>query len=254
MGGVKHRKILIFIPAYNLSRTIGSVIDLVREKVPESFILVIDDGSKDNTLSIAEARGVRVISHSRNMGYGFVQKTAFKFFVDNDFSVAVMIHGDGQHNPQFLPHLIKEIERGIDICLGSRMANKFDALKGGMPLLKFFVNIFLTYIENKTLGTNLSEFHSGFRSFSKRFIHSLYNSGMLNIMSNSYIFDQQIIFFAVLNNFNISEVPVDTRYDNFSSQINLKDGLFYSYYVILMCLKYIMFKKGFLKFEDVMRI
>ena len=251
----EEKNIFVFVPAYNVSRTIGEVIDGIKKELRECFILVVDDGSIDGTSDIVKERGVYVISHSKNMGYGAVQKAAFDFFRKNNFSIAVMIHGDGQHEPKFLKELIKKIENGADLCLGSRMMRKLDALKGGMPLLKFFVNIFLTYMENKVLGANLSEFHSGFRSFSKKLISSLFDSGIINIMSDSFIFDQQILFFAIYQKFKISEIPVSTRYDSFSSQVKLKDGIIYSYHIVKMASKYILFKRGIIKdFKDVIRV
>lgn len=252
MSNRKHEigKILIFIPSYNVEKTISGVIDGVRKEITEAFILVIDDCSTDETYNIArnyENEKLKVIRHPKNMGYGAVQKTAFRFMKDKDFSCSVMIHGDGQHNPSYLKELVKKVTvEGYDMVLGSRMINKKYAISGGMPLVKFFVNILLTKIENLSTGLKLSEFHSGYRAFSKELVKAIADE-FLDCMSDGYIFDQQIIFLASYKGFKIGEIPVDTKYDELSHQMEFLPGIKYSFDTITISIRYFLFRKRIIR-------
>lgn len=244
--------ILTFVPAYNVEKTISDVIEGIIKELPESFILVVDDHSEDKTYQNAkeyEREGeIEVIKHDRNMGYGAVQKTAFKFMLKHNFKYSLMIHGDGQHNPRYLKNLLDKVKmEGYDIALGSRMKFRKNALSGGMPLIKFFVNMLLTKIENISTGLGLSEFHSGYRAFSHKLVHAIENLGFLDCMSDDYIFDQQILFFASFMNFRVSEIPVDTRYNELSRQMKFLPGIAYSFETIKISFLYILFKRGFVK-------
>lgn len=229
---------LIYIPSYNCGKTIANVINSIRQICHNSFILVVDDSSKDESYQIAKGLADHVIRNKERLGYGGNQKIAFKFFSENSFEKILMIHGDGQHNPIHIPKFFKLIEEdGVGLVIGSRMMNKWSAIKGGMPYIKFISNIFLTYIENKTLGLNLSEFHSGYRCYSKQAAKTIYES--INKLSNDFIFDQEVIFLLAESGFKIKEIPVETIYNRYSSHIGIVPGIKYSAEVVLQCIKFI---------------
>lgn len=240
------RDILIFVPAYNAEKTISGLITEIKILLPGSFILVVDDGSSDNTLMEAQRTGVKIISHGKNLGYGATQKTAFRFFLSHGFKNLLMIHADAQHDPVYLKDILSCLENGYDLVIGSRMKNRLDALKGGMPLLKFISNVMLTYVENRVTNLRLSEYHSGYRGFSSRIITDLYNSGFMELMSDGFLFDQQIIFFAAFRNLKICDIPVSTRYDEFSRQIGMKEGTKYVLETLIISFRYFLFKQKIL--------
>lgn len=233
---------LIYIPSFNCERTIGSVIKEIRNIVPNSFVLVVDDSSTDNSYLVAKDLADYVIRTPTRLGYGGNQKIAFKFFVENSFEKIVMIHGDGQHNPLHIPRFLECIDqKKADLVIGSRMLNKSSAINGGMPIIKFISNIFLSYIENKVLGLNLSEFHSGYRCYSARALRAIYS--FIPMLSDDFVFDQQIIFLMHKLGFKICEIPVETIYNQFSSHIKLLPGIKYFFEVLILSSRYCIFKK-----------
>lgn len=236
---------LVFIPSYNSGKTIQSVIFNIRRVLPKTFILVIDDGSSDDTSSLAKSYGVHIISHGSNRGYGASQKTAFKFFTENGFDFAVMVHGDGQHNPFFIPQIINKLNCGCDLVLGSRMFYKSDALLGGMPLLKFFANMITSKLESFLSGVRISEFHSGFRGFSRRLIESIVKFS--DDMSDDYLYDQQLIFLSAGLGFKICEIPVDTIYNDLSTHMDFRKGLKYISDSLIISIKFLLWRLKFVK-------
>lgn len=228
---------LIYIPTYNCEKTIASVINGIKNICRDNFILVVDDSSKDRTFEISKKLADHVIRNQKRLGYGGNQKVAFRFFVENSFDKILMIHGDGQHNPVHIPKFFKSIDDdSVGLIIGSRMSDKLSAIRGGMPYIKFIVNIFLTYLENKTLGLNLSEFHSGYRCYSFKAAQTIYN--FIDKLSNDFIFDQQVIFLLTEFGFKIKEIPVETIYNKYSSHIGMFSGMKYFFQVILHCIKF----------------
>ncbi len=192
-------RILIFIPAYNVEKKIFSVI----ERIPNSIfddneidILIINDSSTDNTEGEIEKikknfkYSIKVYNSDVNLGYGGVQKYAFKFSIENNYKYLIMLHGDGQYAPEELPNFIQKYEnQNIDAVFGSRMKSYRSALKGGMPFYKFLGNIGLTFIQNLILGSSISEFHSGYRSFKVESLKKI----EFNDKADYYHFDTEII-------------------------------------------------------------
>ena len=186
--------------------------------------------------------GIRMIRHETNLGYGAAQKNAYNYASCNGINKVIMVHGDGQHNPEFIPDFVKKLDSGCDFVIGSRMINKREALKGKMPLYKFLLNILLTFIENKACGIRLSEYHSGYRGLSGKFIKQLLP--YLKYFSNDYIFDQQILLTSLYLGYKVGEVEVTTIYNKFSSHIGLIDGIKYSFETLNLSLKFYLWRKG----------
>ena len=197
-------KHLIFIVAYNHENFIAKVLDRLPEAVKNKNyeILLIDDASKDQTFNIAKNWSelnsefyIKVLKNPTNLGYGGNQKLGFQYAIENNFDTLVLLHGDGQYAPEIIVDLIEDhIIQKNTLTLGSRMIIKTNALKGKMPLYKFFGNIILTFIQNKLLGTNLSEFHTGYR------VYSIKNLKKINfhLNTNDYHFDTEIIIQCIL--------------------------------------------------------
>ncbi len=168
-----NQKIIAFVPAYNVEKTLEKTIEAVpRGSVDE--IIVVDDGSRDNTWEVIKKLGVKAVRHQKNRGYGGVQKTGYRESLKNGADIVVMIHGDFQYDPKFTPDVVKPlVSENFDICIGSRMMDHKKALELGLPYWKLIGNIFLTAIENFILGLRLSEYHTGFRAYSRKFLEKV---------------------------------------------------------------------------------
>src|SRR5882757_5614724 len=205
------QRVLIFIVAYNAEKTIESVLDRipVELRTRDVEVLVIDDSSKDATFQTGLKREdqtsdfkITILRTPVNQGYGGNQKLGYRYAIDNGFDIVALLHGDGQYAPEKLPALLEPFFKDdADAVFGSRMINKQDALKGGMPMYKWIGNQVLTAFENKVLGTHLSEFHSGYR---------LYSTGALAKIpfgrnANDFPFDTEIIIQLVFAGLRIRE-------------------------------------------------
>jgi glycosyltransferase involved in cell wall biosynthesis len=178
----------VVLPAYNAVRTLERTLtDIPRAAVDE--ILLVDDASTDGTADLARKLGIKVVVHPRNQGYGGNQKTCYRTALEIGADIVVMVHPDYQYDPTVIPDLIAPIQKGAaDAVFGSRMM-KHGALEGGMPLWKHNANILLTALENVVLGTYLTEFHSGFRAYSARYL----NHVAFERNSDGFVFDTEII-------------------------------------------------------------
>ena len=211
------KKILIFIPAYNVEKKIYSVIERIPKSIFENNhieILVINDFSSDKTKIEAEKAknnfnyNINIHTTEKNLGYGGVQKYAFNYSILNNFEYLIMLHGDGQYAPEELPNFIEKFSQNYDAVFGSRMKSYKSALKGGMPFYKFLGNIGLTFIQNLILGSNISEFHSGYRTFK---VNSLKKINFQD-KADYYHFDTEIIIEFLKNKLNILEIHIPTHY------------------------------------------
>jgi glycosyltransferase involved in cell wall biosynthesis len=227
-------KIGILIVAYNAESTIESTLNRIpQEFVPEIYsILISDDSSKDLTsfrasnFANSSKLPIQVISQPINLGYGGNQKFGYSWAIRNDWDVVVLLHADGQYAPEFIAQIIKPIiENNADAVFGSRMLNKRDALKGGMPKYKWVGNQILTFIQNKLTKQNFSEWHSGFRAYRVESLKKI-NLGSL---SNGFRFDTQIILELLATKQRISEIPIPTFYGDEVSRVN---GLEYAREII----------------------
>ncbi len=240
-----HLKIVVVMPAYNAARTLNATyknipMDLIDE------VVMVDDASIDDTVKIAKSLNMKLITHPHNVGYGGNQKTCYMEALRDGADIVIMLHPDGQYDPSFIPHIIKPIEKDqADMVLGSRLLIKGSALKGGMPIYKFISNRILTTIENLILGQKLSELHTGYRAYSRRFLEKV--PFLRN--SNGFVFDSQIIAQAVAFGMRIAEVPVTTKYFKEASSVNFKVSLVYGLKTLWNMFRFFLHKNHILKYR-----
>ena len=233
-------KVVIVMPAYNAEKTIVKTYKDIPERL-RKHILVVDDDSSDKTVRVAQKLGIKVIVHPKNLGYGGNQKTCYYEALSRNADIVVMIHPDYQYDATLAGDLIKPIlERRFDIMLGSRIRSRSEALAGGMPLYKYVSNRILTLAENIVLGLNLSEYHTGFRAFSKQVLKRL----PIDTFSNDFVFDQQILIVAHFRGFTIGEIAVPVRYFPEASSINFVRSVRYGIMILITLFQYILAKIG----------
>jgi len=218
------KKIVVVMPAYNAARMLAQTYAEVREQGLVDTIILVDDGSRDETVAVArQLEGVQVHVHERNRGYGANQKTCYRLALEAGADIVVMIHPDYQYTPKLLPAMVSMIANGLHPCvLGSRILGGY-ALRGGMPLWKYVANRFLTFVENLLLGAKLSEYHTGYRAFSREILQTL----NLDANSDDFVFDNQMLAQILWHGFTIGEVSCPTRYFPEASSINLRRSIRY---------------------------
>ncbi|MFL6195917.1 MAG: glycosyltransferase family 2 protein [Thermoanaerobaculia bacterium] len=242
------RKVCVVMPAYNAEKTLEQTWrDLPLEWVDD--VIVVDDGSRDRTVEIARALGLHVIVHPKNRGYGGNQKTCYREALARGADIVAMVHPDHQYDPRSIPALVAPLLRGdCDAVFGSRMLGG-RPLEGGMPKWKYLANIFLTAVANATFYVFLSEYHSGLRAYSRRYLESV----SLERNSDDFVFDTEIIAQGVWRGLRIQEIPIQTRYFPEASQIGFARSVRYGFAVLGVLGRYKMQKKGLLRspiFED----
>lgn len=212
----RRHKIIAVMPAYNAESTLAATLaDIPTGSVDE--IILVDDGSKDQTVQVAREMGLTVIQHASNKGYGGNQKTCYRHALDRGADIIVMIHPDYQYDSRVIPHAVGFIELGIcDVVVGSRIRSRDEALKGGMPKYKYLSNRILTAIENMALGQNLSDFHSGFRVYRREVLERV----PFQNNSDDFVFDTQFLVQAVRFGYRLADIPVPVRYFPEASSIN----------------------------------
>lgn len=211
------------MPAYNAGKTLKKTYDDL-PKGSFTKVIVVDDGSRDDTVKVAQKLGLEVFIHPQNRGYGGNQKTCYTLALSQGADIVVMVHPDYQYDAKLLPEMTKPIIDGrFDIMFGSRIRTRKEALAGGMPKYKYYSNRLLTMVENIVLGQNLSEYHTGYRAFSKSILKKI----PFHKYSDDFVFDQQIIFGAIAAGAKIGETPVPVRYFPEASSINFKRSAIY---------------------------
>ncbi len=234
---LKENKLLIFIVAYEAAETIVPVLERIPSELPfkSTEILIIDDASNDATfeksLSFVEKKyknfPVTILKNPRNQGYGGNQKLGFRYAIEKGFDFVVLLHGDGQYAPESMPSLLIPFDNDeVDAVFGSRMLSAFGALRGGMPLYKYFGNKILTFLQNFMLGSKLSEFHSGYRAYRVSTLDKI----PFETNANVFHFDTEIIIQLLLAKSTIKEVPIPTFYGDEICRVN---GLKYAWDIIL---------------------
>ena len=217
------RKVVVVMPARNAARTLEATVNGIPVDWVDEIILV-DDKSTDNTVEVARELPLHVVWHPHNVGYGGNQKTCYLEALQRDADIIVMLHPDGQYEPSLIPEMLGPIVRGeADLVLGSRFAQAGMARAGGMPLWKYVANRSLTGIENRLLGTHLSEMHTGYRAYSRRLLLEV--PFLRNALDFS--FDSEMIMQAAHFGYRIAEVPARTRYFDDASSIALGPSIVY---------------------------
>ena len=200
-------KVAVVMPAFNAGRTLKLTYEALPHQQVDAVILV-DDGSTDETLEVAKALGLEVFVHGRNYGYGANQKTCYREALRTDADVIVMVHPDYQYDPTLLPQLVEPIAGGrADVVLGSRLLGA-SPVQQGMPLWKYVANRALTIVENRVFGLALSEYHTGYRAYRREVLEAV----NFSMNSDRFVFDQEIMAQIVAAKFRIAEVSVPTRY------------------------------------------
>jgi glycosyltransferase involved in cell wall biosynthesis len=236
------KRVIVVLPAYNAARTLERTIAEIPPGVVDEC-LVVDDASGDDTVSEARRLGLPCLVHPRNLGYGGNQKTCYAEALRRGAEIVVMLHPDYQYSPRLVGSMAWQVASGeYDVVLGSRILGA-GALKGGMPLYKYVANRVLTAVENLLLGIKLSEYHTGYRAFSRRVLETL----PLHQNSDDFVFDNQILAQAVAFGFSIGEISCPTRYFAEASSINFRRSVIYGLGVLGTALRYRLDRWGLLR-------
>jgi len=238
----RSKKVVVVMPAYNAEKTLQRTLDdIPRDWVDE--ILLVDDRSRDRTVEIARRLGLRVFVHERNKGYGGNQKTCYREALRLGGDIMVMVHPDHQYDPTVIPQLITPLLNDeCDAVFGSRMLGG-RPLEGGMPKWKYLGNIFLTALENATFYMYLTEYHSGLRAYSRRYLEAV----KFELNSDDFVFDSEIIAQGVVHRMRIREVPIATRYFEEASRIGFLRSAVYGISILKTLVKFKLHKKGMVR-------
>lgn len=244
-------KVVAVMPAYNAAKTLHMTYAELPHDVVDLVILV-DDGSRDETIAIARSLGLELFVHDRNYGYGANQKTCYREALRAGADIIVMVHPDYQYDPKLLPQVIGPIQQGAaDVVLGSRLLAG-NVVRQGMPWWKYVSNRFLTGLENYVFGLRLSEYHTGYRAYTRAALESV----NLEMNSDNFIFDQEIMAQFVELGARIAEVPVPTRYFPQASSASLVQSTVYGVSILRVVLRFWLHRHGVLRrrqFESLQR-
>ena len=237
------KKIVVVLPAYRAERTLERTYADIPHAIVDQ-VLLVDDASNDGTVHLAHRLGIGTFLHGENLGYGANQKTCYREALNVGADVVIMVHPDYQYTPALVTAMASMVAKGIyDTVLGSRMLGT-SALKGGMPRYKYVANRILTLIENVSLQRKLSEYHTGYRAFSREVLESL----PLEENSNDFVFDNEMLAQIVAFGFKIGEVSCPTRYFGEASSISFPRAVRYGLGVLGVCIKYRLHRWGLRRF------
>jgi len=242
---IKNKKITVVLPAYNAEQTLEMTYNEIPFDIVDEVILV-DDLSSDNTILKAKDLGIKhLVKHTVNRGYGGNQKSCYNKALELDSDIVVMLHPDYQYTPKLIHSLCYLIANDVyDVVLGSRILGK-GALKGGMPFYKYLANRFLTLSQNILMNQKLSEYHTGYRAFSKKVLTNI----NYNINSEDFVFDNQMIAQIFFAGFEIAEITCPTKYFEEASSINIQRSIKYGFGVLNVSLQYFFQKLHLAKFK-----
>ena len=236
---INGKKVCVVMPAYNAEKTLQKTYDEIPKAIVDEIILT-DDASKDKTVDVAKKLGIRTFIHNKNRGYGGNQKTCYQEALKLNADIIVMLHPDYQYTPKLITPMSSMIAEGVfDAVIGSRiLGNK--AIIGGMPIYKYISNRFLTITENVIINQKLSEYHTGFRAFSRKILETL------PLMENSddFIFDNQMLCQTLYFGFSVGEISCPALYFADASSINFSRSVTYGIGVIKTALNYFLAKRG----------
>lgn len=236
---INGKKVVVIMPAYNAEKTLKQTYDEIYKDFVDEVILV-DDNSQDNTKILSKELNIKTIVHKENKGYGANQKSCYKAALKSGADIVVMLHPDYQYTPKLIPAIVCMMAfEQYDAVLASRMLGN-SALKGGMPLYKFVANNFLTWFENLWTGEKLSEYHTGFRGFTKEVLQNL----PLAECNDDFIFDNEMIALLFYNNYKIGELSCPTKYFKEASSINFVRSCKYGLGVLGVSMQYRLAKMG----------
>ncbi|MBI1192861.1 MAG: glycosyltransferase [Bacteroidetes bacterium] len=240
----QHKKVVVVLPAYNAGKTLETTyreipFDLVDE------VVLVDDASRDDTVEVANRLGIRhVIRHERNKGYGGNQKSCYRKALDLGADVVIMLHPDYQYTPKLIPAMVSLIAADLyPVVLGSRILGK-GALAGGMPRYKYVANRLLTLVQNWLVGEKLSEYHTGYRAFSRQVLEALPLEGN----SDDFVFDNQMLSQIIYAGYTIGEITCPTRYFEEASSINFQRSVTYGLGVLGVSVRHFLQRKGLARF------
>lgn len=235
----KNKKVIVILPAYNAEKTLKKTVNDIPKGIVDEIILV-DDGSNDKTVEIANEIGLFVFKHHKNKGYGANQKTCYKLAIEHGADIIVMLHPDYQYDPRLIKYFVEFIVKDyFDVMLGTRVRSRKEVLSCGMPKYKYFSNRLLTIFENLISGQNLSEWHTGMRAYKREVLENINFTGN----SDDFVFDSQILFQIIEKNYRIGEIPVPVRYFSEASSINFTASIKYGLQTLLAAFKF--FLKNF---------
>lgn len=231
------------MPAYNAAKTLEATLNAIPAGLVDEVVLV-DDSSSDDTTSVAQKLGIpHVIRHEKNKGYGGNQKTCYQKALELKADIVIMLHPDYQYDPQLIPAMAHLVATGLYPCvLGSRILGN-GALSGGMPLYKYFFNRAMTFVQNILQGQKLSEYHTGYRAFSKEVLTSI--SFMNN--SDDFVFDNEMLSQIIMKDFKIGEISCPTKYFAEASSINFRRSVIYGMGCMRVAMRHFLHKRGLIR-------
>jgi len=242
----RDRKVIVVMPAYNAAQTLHKTYDEVMAQDVVDLVVVVDDASHDETTAIAKSLShAKVHTHASNMGYGANQKTCYRLALEEGGDIIIMVHPDYQYTPKLIPAMVSLIESGLYPCvIGSRILGG-RALKEGMPPWRYAANRFLTLAENFLMGAKLSEYHSGYRAFSRELLERL----PIEANSDDFVFDNEMLAQVLWFGHTIGEISCPTRYSPEASSINFARSIRYGFGCLLTALKFRLAKMRLIRSE-----
>ncbi len=232
-------KLVVVMPAYRAAMTLEQTFAAIPHDVVDEMLLV-DDASDDATIAVAQRLGIPVIRHERNRGYGANQKTCYTAALARGADIVVMLHPDYQYDPRLITAMAAMVASGVyDVVLGSRILAQ-SAIAGRMPVYKYIANRVLTALQNLIVGSKFSEFHSGYRAFTRRVLETL----PLHANSDDFVFDNQMLLQTLAFDFTVGEISCPTRYFPEASSINFRRSVIYGIGVIRTSLQYRAWRLG----------
>jgi glycosyltransferase involved in cell wall biosynthesis len=242
---INNKKIVVVLPAYNASKTLEKTFREIDTSIVDEVILV-DDQSKDDTVKVARELGIgHILVHEKNKGYGGNQKTCYKKALELNADIVIMLHPDYQYTPRLIPAMAHLLSSGLyHVVLGSRILGK-GALKGGMPMIKYVANRGLTMVQNLLMNAKLSEYHTGYRAFTREVLENI----NFEANSDNFVFDNQMLAQIWYAGYEIAEITCPTKYFEDASSINLKNSTIYGLGVLRTSIQFRMQKWNLAKYN-----